>query len=62
MAAPTLALMEELRGEGNATRVVEILADEANPSRRSLPAYQLSARLAFETAAANAVQPDGVPR
>lgn len=61
MTAPALAFVEEHRAEGLATRIVEILADPANPSRRSLPAYQLAARLAFETAAASAEQPVGRP-
>lgn len=62
MAAPAFALEEEHRAEGNAARVIAILAVETHPSRRSLPAYQLSARLAFEAAAANTEQPAGVPR
>jgi hypothetical protein len=49
--------MEEHRAEGLAGRIVQILADDANPSQRSLPAYRLAARLAFESAAANAEQP-----
>lgn len=57
MTAPSLAIAEEHRAEGLASRVVAILADPANPSRRSLTAYRLAARLAFETAAANAEQP-----
>lgn len=62
MSAPALAITEEHRAEGLAGRIAHILADPANPSRRSLPAYQLSARLAFETAAASTEQPAGVPR
>jgi hypothetical protein len=62
MAAPSLALSEEWRAEGLACRVLEILADEANPSNCSLPDYRLCARLAFEAAAANTEQPVGVPR
>ncbi|MEU6899491.1 hypothetical protein [Streptomyces virginiae] len=61
MAAPALALSEEWRAEGLACRVIEILADPVNPSRRSLPAYQLSARLAFATAAASSIQPGDCP-
>lgn len=61
MSAPALAITEEWRAEGLALRVTEILADPANPSRRSLPAYQLSARLAFETAAASSIQPGDCP-
>lgn len=56
-----LAITEEHRAEGLVARVVEILTDLANPSRLSLPAYQLAARMAFETAAENAVQPVGRP-
>ncbi|MFZ3473122.1 hypothetical protein ACODT3_10690 [Streptomyces sp. 4.24] len=62
MSAPALAITEEHRAEGLTGRIVAILADPANPSRRSLPAYQLSARLAFETAAASTEQPARIPR
>ncbi|MFF5445456.1 hypothetical protein [Streptomyces sp. NPDC012888] len=61
MAAPALALSEEWRAEGLACRVTEILADPANPSQASLPAYRLSARLAFATAAASTAQPGDCP-
>ncbi|MFG2412310.1 hypothetical protein [Streptomyces goshikiensis] len=57
MSAPALAITEEHRAEGLTSRILAILADPASPSRRSLPAYQLAARLAFETAAAHADQP-----
>ncbi|KOU50558.1 hypothetical protein ADK55_18625 [Streptomyces sp. WM4235] len=57
MSAPSLAITEEHRAEGLATRVLDILADPANPSRRSLPAYRFAALRAFETAAASADQP-----
>jgi hypothetical protein len=61
MSAPTLAITEEHRAEGLATRILHILA---NPdiAPTSLPQYQAAARDAFETAAANAEQPIGVPR
>lgn len=52
---------EEQRGEGLVVRILEILASEPTRSRRSLPAYRLAARLAFETAAASAEQPVGRP-
>ncbi|MFE2140216.1 hypothetical protein ACFXA3_00350 [Streptomyces sp. NPDC059456] len=61
MSAPALAITEEHRAEGLASRVVEILAEPACQSYRSLPAYQLSARLAFEAAAASTSQPGECP-
>lgn len=62
MSAPSLAITEEHRAEGLAARIAHILADPANPSHRSLPAYRFAALRAFETAAASAEQPVGVPR
>lgn len=59
MTAPTLALMEERRAEGLAVRAAEIVSTPGHPSAGSLPAYQESARLAFASAAANTVQPEG---
>lgn len=61
MSAPALAITEEHRAEGLALRVTEILADPANPSRRSLPAYRFAALRAFETAAASTIQPGDCP-
>lgn len=61
MSAPALAVTEEYRAECLASRINQIATDPANPSQRSLPAYRLSARLAFETAAASTIQPGDCP-
>jgi hypothetical protein len=61
MSAPTLAFMEEYRAECLASRINQIASDPANPSQACLPQYREAARLAFETAAANAEQPVGRP-
>ncbi|MGW1015610.1 hypothetical protein [Streptomyces niveus] len=58
MSAPTLALVEEMRGEGLAVRAAEIASTPGHPSTGSLRMYQESARRAFAAAAANAVQPE----
>lgn len=62
LGAPALAITEEEWAECLAARIAHILADPANPSRPILPQYREAARLAFETAAASAEQPAGVPR
>jgi len=59
VAAPTFAIVEEFRAEGLATRATAIASTPNHPSAGSLSLYQESARLAFETAAANAEQPEG---
>ncbi|MFJ1647973.1 hypothetical protein [Streptomyces sp. NPDC088258] len=58
MIAPMLALAEETRAEGNAARAEEIISTPGHLSYGSLPAYQHSARSAFETAAAMTEQPE----
>ncbi|MFD3520452.1 hypothetical protein [Streptomyces sp. NPDC058653] len=58
MPAPTLALVEEARGEGLAVRVAEIASTPGHPSTGSAWMYRVMARMAFEAAAENAVQPE----
>ncbi|MFD3999882.1 hypothetical protein [Streptomyces rubiginosohelvolus] len=58
MFAPAFAFDEQHRAEGLAVRAEEITTTPGHPSADSLHLYQESARKAFETAAANAVQPD----
>jgi hypothetical protein len=59
---PAFAADEEHRADGMATRAAEISAAPTHPSRGSLPLYQSCARTAYETAAANAPQPEGWQR
>jgi hypothetical protein len=61
MSAPMLASVEELRAEGLAARSAVIGASAGHPSQGSLPLYRESARIAFETAAANTEQPEDRP-
>lgn len=56
---PAFALEEEHRADGMATRAATISASSDHPSHGSLPLYQSCARAAYETAAANAPQPEG---
>lgn len=58
MAANALAEFEESRGEGNVRFAIEVAAHPGHPSTGSLPLYGMSARQAFENAAAHADQPD----
>lgn len=60
MSAPALAITEEHRAEGLASRILRIL-DHPGIAPTSLPQYREAARLAFEAAAANAEQPAGRP-
>lgn len=60
MIAPALAFEEQHRGEGLVARAAEIAAAPDHPSAGSLPLYRECARVAFETAAAFAKQPDWV--
>ncbi|MFI7329326.1 hypothetical protein ACIBQ3_32405 [Streptomyces rubiginosohelvolus] len=55
--APAFAFDEQHRAEGLAARAQEITTTPDHPSAGSLHLYQESARAAFETAAAHAVQP-----
>ncbi|WP_189106854.1 hypothetical protein [Streptomyces camponoticapitis] len=58
MSAPTLALVEEMRGEGLAARAAEIASTPDHPSTGSAWMYRAMARMAFEAAAENAEQPE----
>lgn len=62
MSNPFFAQAEETRGEGNVRFAIEIAGDPTHPMADALPVYGMSARAAFESAAANAEQPSGWAR
>lgn len=59
--AEAFACEEQNRADGLAERLGRITADPANPSRGSLPHYQVAYRQASGNAAAHTQQPDGRP-
>ncbi|RAJ53755.1 hypothetical protein K388_05542 [Streptomyces sp. KhCrAH-43] len=61
MIAPALAFEEEGRAEGMAALTSRIASTPDHPAAGSLWLYQHCLRVAFESAAALAVQPEGWP-